>query len=95
MPQALRKSSKKSTSTLPKIDAKTSQNGAQDGPKSKFGGDLPKFVFESEILRSWEASWGGLGAYWERLGRVLGASWGRLGAVLGVLGRLGGVLGPS
>ena len=35
----------KSTSTLPKIHAKTSQNRAQDAPKSRFGGGPLKIRF--------------------------------------------------
>ena len=78
----------KSTSTPPKIDPKTSQNRAQDAPKSRSGGDsagnrfsIPNRAPNFPLL---EASWG-----------VLGASWGRLGALLGRLGPPWGVLGTS
>ena len=87
----------KPSKTPPKIDAKTSQNRAQDAPKSRFGGGPLKIRFWAPnfpLLGG--ASWGVLGASWGRLGRVLGPSWeswGVLGASWGRLetswGRLG------
>ena len=87
-----------------KFDPKTSQNRAQDAPKSRFGGGPLKIRFEtrnSPLLGGVLGLPGGvLGASWARLGRVLGPSWGRLGSLgaswerLGaVLRRLGDVLG--
>ena len=78
----------KPSKTPPKIDAKTSQNRAQDAPKSRFGGGPLK-------IRFWAPNFPLLGGVLGRPGGVLGASWARLGAVLGALGRLGSVLGPS
>ena len=78
----------KSTSTPPKIDAKTSQDRAQDAPKSRFGGGPLKIRFGARNSPL-------LGGVLGHPGGVLGASWARLGAVLGVLGRLGSFLGPS
>ena len=59
------------------------------GPSIEVGGGGP--LIELEILRSWGASWGVLGAP----GVVLGGPWRHLGVVLGILGLLGSVLGPS
>ena len=87
-----------------KIDPKTSQNRAQDPPKSRSGGDsagnrfsIPNRAPNFPLL---EASWGVLGAFWKRLGALLGrhrTSWGALGASWGRLGtsweHLGSVLG--
>ena len=76
----------------PKIDPKTSQNRAQDAPKSRSGGgsvgdrvSIPNRSPNSPLLG---VSWGVLGASWARLGAVLELSW-------GVLGRLGSVLRAS
>ena len=74
------------------IDPKTSQNRAQDVPKSRSGGgsvgnrvSIPNQSPNSPLLG---VSWGVLGASWARLGAVLELSW-------GVLGRLGCVLRAS
>ena len=80
------------TSPPSKTHAKTSQNRAQEAPKSRFGGGPLKIRFGA---RSSPLLGGRLGAPWGRPGGVLGASWARLGAVLGVLGRLRRVLGLS
>ena len=76
----------------PKIDPQTSQNRAQDAPKSGSGGDsagnrvsIPNRSPNYPLLG---VSWGVLGASWARLGAVLELSW-------GVLGRLGSVLRAS
>ena len=47
------------------------------------------------FIPKFSAPGGRPGASWGVLGGVLGASWGRLGVVSGVMGRFGGVLGPS
>ena len=77
---------------VPKIDPKTSQNRAQDAPKSRSGWDsvgnrvsIPNRSPNSPLLG---VSWGVLGASWARLGAVLELSW-------SVLGRLGRILGAS
>ena len=82
-----------------KIDAKTSQNRAQDAPKSRSGGDsagnrvsIPNRSPNSPLLG---VSWGVLGASWARLGAVLELSWGVLGRLGRILGASGDVLGAS
>ena len=93
---ALRKSLVKAAVKAAKFDPKTYQNRAQDGPKSRSGGDsagnrvsIPNRSPSYPLL---EVSWAALGASWARLGAVLerlGASWEDL---RGVWGRLGSVL---
>ena len=90
----------KPSKTPPKIDAKTSQNRAQDAPKSRSGGDSAGNRFPIQKLSPlFSAPGRRFGASWERLGRVSGSSWGRLGSLgapwkrlEGVVGRLGSVL---
>ena len=83
----------------PKIDPKTSQNRAQDAPKSRSGGDsvgnrvsIPNRSPNSPLLG---VSWGVLGASWARLGAVLELSWSVLGRLGRILGASGDVLGAS
>ena len=72
----------------PQIDAKTSQNRAQDAPKSRFGGGPLKIRVGAQFFRL-------LGGVLGRPGDVLGASWGRLGRILGPSWEPWGVLGAS
>ena len=92
---ALRKSLIKAA----KFDPKTSQNRAQDAPKSRSGGDsvgnrvsIPNRSPNSPLLG---VSWGVLGASWPRLGAVLELSWSVLGRLGRILGASGDVLGAS
>ena len=92
-----------------KIDAKTSQNRAQDAPKSRSGGVCDLSCVLGASRGRLGAPWGRLGASWGllvswgRLGASWGASWNVLGKRLGPSGgrlgaswgRLGPVLGPS
>ena len=88
-PPALRKFLVKAV----KFDPKTSQNRAQDAPKSRSGRDSAGYRFSipnrSPTYPLLEVSWGVLGASWARLGAVLELSWEDLS---GVWGRLGSVL---
>ena len=84
---------------VPKIDPKTSQNRAQDAPKSRSGGgsvgdrvSIPNRSPNSPLLG---VSWGVLGASWARLGAVLELSWSVLGRLGRILGASGDVLGAS
>ena len=79
-----------------KFDPKTSQNRAQDAPKSRSGGDSAgnrvSIPNRSPIYSLLEVSWAVLGASWARLGAVLErlrASWEDL---RGVWGRLRSVI---
>ena len=83
----------------PKIDPKTSQNRAQDAPKSRSGGDsagnrvsIPNRSPNYSLL---EVSWAVLGASWARLGAVLELSWSVFGRLGRILGASGDVLGAS
>ena len=82
-----------------KIDTKTSQNRAQDAPKSRSGeesaGNRVSIPNRSPNYPLLGVSWGVLGASWARLGAVLELSWGVLGRLGRVLGASGDVLGAS
>ena len=82
-----------------KFDPKTSQNRAQDAPKSRPGGDSAGNRFSipnrSPNYPLLEVSWGVLGASWARLGAVLELSWSVLGRLGRILGASGDVLGAS
>ena len=82
-----------------KFDPQTSQNRAQDAPKSRSGGDSAgnrvSIPNRSLIYSLLEVSWAVLGASWARLGAVSELSWGVLGGSYGRLGTSWERLGTS